>query len=224
MTETNSETALAVAAAAQPGSTARSMAPDLEAALIEHYAQFRRFLARRVGDSATAEDVLQTFCLRVLSHRAALRNRQQPIGWMYAVLRSVLTDHYRSDSARMRRESSYAQEQMMLDADHAEIEVEAQACTCLNEVLPDLRSDYAEILQRVDLAGEARDKIAAEFGITSANMRVRLHRGRQALRNALARRCGDCCAHDFHDCQCRPAPVEWHRRPEPADNQWRSAA
>ena len=180
----------------------RPMNRAVEEALTQNRRSFLRFLARRLGDESAAEDVFQSFCLRAVSKGTELRDSESAIAWLYSVLRSVLTDHYRSEAARRGREANYAQQQILLGADRDEIELEESLCNCFRGLLPALRPDYAEVLRRVDLSGEPRDRVAADLGITQANMRVRLHRGRQALRTALGECCGSCCEQSFRDCTC----------------------
>lgn len=184
------------------GNTSRPMTPAIETALTEYYHEFRRYLARRVGDTTTAEDILQTFCVRVITSRTVLRNSESVVAWLYTVLRSVLTDHYRSEAARRRRKDSYVQDQMVLGEDHIDLTHEKTACSCLRQLVPALRPDYAEILERIDLSDEPREQAAADLGITPSNARVRLHRARQALRVSLAAFCTDCSEGRFDDCTC----------------------
>ncbi|WP_206455809.1 RNA polymerase sigma factor [Aurantimonas marina] len=186
----------------QPNDAYVPVMPVVTAALADHRGEFLRYLLRRLGDRDTAEDVLQNFCLRVVSSSVALRKRESVIAWLYTVLRSVLTDHYRREAARRRREDSYVREQTTLGENPDEIDLEDIPCECFRELLPALRPDYTEILRRVDLADEPRGKAAANLGITPGNARVRLHRARQALREAMRECCGSCCEHGFNSCTC----------------------
>lgn len=185
--------------------TLRTVDPVIEAALEDNHQAFLRFLIRRLGDQSTAEDVLQNFSLRAVKRGAELRDSESVIAWLFSVLRSVLTDHYRSEAARKRREASYAQEQAVLGDDRDDLALEEAICNCFRDLLPTLRPDYAEVLRRVDLSDEPRDKVAADLGITPTNVRVRLHRARQALLKALGRCCGSCCEHGFRNCDCQSA-------------------
>ncbi|HDZ72053.1 MAG TPA: hypothetical protein ENH55_04570, partial [Aurantimonas coralicida] len=79
----------------QPNDAYVPVMPVVAAALTDHRGEFLRYLLRRVGDRDTAEDVLQNFCLRVVSSNVDLRKSESVIAWLYTVLRSALTDHYR---------------------------------------------------------------------------------------------------------------------------------
>lgn len=180
----------------------RPVSPALEQALKAHYRDFLRYLMRRVGDQATAEDVLQSFCVRVMQSETQLRDDRSAIGWLYTVLRSVLMDHFRGDSVRNRGDARYSREQMILEEEGFETGDEAGVCKCLHGVLPELRPEYAELLRRVDFLEESRQDVAADMGISQQNLRVRLHRARAAIGVALKQHCGPCCETEFRDCFC----------------------
>ncbi len=171
-------------------------------ALIANQNAFVNFLNRRVANRSTAEDIFQTFCLRAITKSSNLNDNSSVMAWLFRILRSVLTDHYRSEAARQRRDDHYAQEQIVLGTNHVDIEPEGALCMCFLDLLPKLRPEYADVLWRVDLAGEPREKVAADLRTTSANVRVRLHRARSALRKALGECCGSCCENDYRDCTC----------------------
>jgi RNA polymerase sigma-70 factor (ECF subfamily) len=58
------------------------------------------------------------------------------------------------------------------------------------------------------LSGATREDVAADLNITPTNVRVRLHRARQALRKALNEFCGRCCKSGFRDCDCKSTDSE----------------
>jgi RNA polymerase sigma-70 factor (ECF subfamily) len=58
-------------------------------------------------------------------------------------------------------------------------------------------------LRRIDLHGESHTKVANDLGISINLLRVRLHRARQALKQALLRSCCKTCHdHGFMNCEC----------------------
>ena len=179
----------------------RPVSPALELALKAHYNDFQRYLVRRVGDKATAEDILQTFCIRVMQSGTQLRDEGSAIGWLYTVLKSVLMDHFRRETVRKSGDARYSQEQIVLEGDSYGPDDDT-VCKCLRGVLPDLRPEYAEILRHVDFLEVSRNKVAADMGLTQENLRVRLHRARHAIGVALKQHCGSCCETEYRDCFC----------------------
>ena len=72
----------------------------------------------------------------------------------------------------------------------------------MRRLLPKLKPEYAEIIERVDLREEPLAGVAGALGITPNNAAVRLHRARSGLRKQLERSCGTCATHGCLDCRC----------------------
>jgi len=181
----------------------RQARPVIEAALSENYNDFRRYLVRRVGDLATADDILQSFCVRVLNPAVPLHNNASAVAWLYVVLKSVLADHFRCETTRRRSEASYAEQQVILGRDIVKDVIDGHQCRCVKPLIGHLRGDYAQILTRVDIRGDSRELLGRELKINPENLRVRLHRARRALFKALKSNCGSCCTTGFDDCYCK---------------------
>ena len=167
--------------------------------MIEHRRDFLRMLTHRVGNTETAEEVLQQFYLRAVSRACDLRKRESILAWFSRLLSTVLADYARRDATRRRHETGYAQHQALMQEDP---ELESTVCTCLYALLPTLKPEYADILGRVDLLGEPRQQVAAALGVTVNNVTVRLHRARQAIKRALLLWCTTCPEHGFLHCAC----------------------
>ena len=167
--------------------------------MIEHHRDFLRMLTQRLGNTETAEEVLQQFYLRAVSRAFDLRQRESILAWLYRLLSTVLADYARREATRRRQETAYAQHQALTREDP---ELESTVCTCLYALLPTLKPEYADILRRVDLLGEPRQQVAAALGVTVQNVTVRLHRARQAIKRALLLSCTTCPEHGFLRCAC----------------------
>ncbi len=171
------------------------------AVMVEVQQDLLRMLTRRIGSQDEAVDVLHDFYVKVLSHLDDVRDTDKLRGWMRRVLESTLIDHFRDQSKRRRAEAGYhliepqteGLEPNLDDLDHA-------VCVCLYKLLPTLKSEYADVLWRADLVGEPREKIASELGVSESNLRVRLHRARQALKQRLQEVCQICPIHGYMDC------------------------
>jgi RNA polymerase sigma factor (sigma-70 family) len=178
-----------------------ALQPDaaIEAALIEHHRDFLRMLTQRMGNTETAEEVLQQFYLRAVSRAFDLRQRESILAWLSKLLSTVLADYARRETTRRRQETAYAHHQALTREDPA---LESTVCTCLSTLLPTLKPEYADILRRVELLGEPRQEVAAALGVSVNNVTVRLHRARQAIKRALLLSCTTCPEHGFLRCAC----------------------
>jgi len=170
--------------------------------LVENNRTFRKFLARRMASAADVEDVLQDFCLKALSNQSKLREADSLLAWLYTILRSCLSDHYRKSQRRGKINQAFAEELKSGGEANEEEKLHKSICTCLRALLPVLRPDYAELVRRVDLGEEERAVVAGDLGISAGTLAVRLHRARQVLKQALLTSCGSCLEHGFEDCGC----------------------
>ncbi len=172
--------------------------------LLEQESAFRVFLRRRVSDEAVAEDLLQQSMIRAVQSHHSIRSNESVVAWFYKILRHTLIDYYRSKGTEARRNDAFLQ-QLTLSGDDKEPpldEVKSTVCTCLHHLLPALRSNYAELIQRIDLEEESPKRVAKELKISQNNLTVRLHRARQALRASLEQSCGVCSTHGCLNCTC----------------------
>ena len=168
--------------------------------LVECHRDFLAFLRRRLRNHDDAEDVLQEFMSRALSRSRDLRDAQSVRGWLSRVLATTLVDHYRRKSRRREALTDPAVfDDLPMEPD---LEVEAAVCFCLYRLLPTLKPTHSELIWRIDLLGEPRDRVAVSLGLTLNNVNVKLHRGRRALKARLQEICLTCPEHGFLDCRC----------------------
>ena len=173
--------------------------------LLEHYQAFQAFLHQRVQDDALAQDLLQQSFLRAIQHHHTVRNDESVVPWFYRILRHAIIDYYRAHGAETRRDNSFLHDLVAAGEDKSPPHGEAQAavCACLYGVLPKLRTNYAELVRRIDLENQPASEVAKELQITPSNLTVRLHRARHALRSSLEEVCGICSKHGCLNCTCQ---------------------
>ena len=176
----------------------------LDRALAQGRAAFLGFLEKRLRNREEAEDVLQEFCIRVLARQDQLRDAERLDAWLYAILRSALNDHFRKAGRRRRLNDAVAREMQSAEEYVESSEAMAMVCGCIKGLVPKLRPTDAILIHRIDVDEEDRAMVAADLGIRSGTLAVRLHRARAALRDQLLAHCGGCCQHGFDDCSCPP--------------------
>lgn len=174
--------------------------PAVVAALVENHRRFLAFLESRVGNRRDAEEILQAAFVRGLERGGEIRDEEKVVAWFYRVLRNALVDFWRSRGAEQKAEEALARE--LADEQVPPPELEQQLCGCFEPLLEALRPEYAEILRRVDLAGERPSDFASAAGLTANNAMVRLHRARKSLRERLVASCRTCADHGCLDCSC----------------------
>ncbi len=160
--------------------------------------KFLSFVSLRV-DAALAEDILQSAYIKAMEHAGEIRDEESTVAWFYRILRNAITDSYRRQSARTRAQDAFAAEAPT----SYEPELEQTVCACIGDVIQDLKSEYREAIQQVDLDGVSVHEFAASQGTSANNASVRLHRARKDLAKRLTSVCGACAEHKCLDCTCK---------------------
>jgi RNA polymerase sigma factor (sigma-70 family) len=178
-----------------------TMANSTVARLQANHREFLNFLTARVGNREDAEEILQDAFVRGLQKAGEIRDDENAVAWFYRLLRNAITDYYRRKDAGKRALESYARKAAD-DVPAHDADLERVVCACVNDLIPNLKPEYAELIRRVDLGGAEVASAADELHITAGNARVRLHRARAALRHEVERSCRTCATHGCLDCTC----------------------
>ncbi|GAC1395981.1 MAG: hypothetical protein NVSMB65_15060 [Chloroflexota bacterium] len=123
--------------------------------------------------------------------------------WFYTVVQHAIVDAYRRRAVE--RKHTVATEGAAWEAMPAveeEQDGDATLCACVHALIPTLKPEYADLVQALDLEGEAPEAVARRLGISGTNLKVRRHRARQALRQRLLETCRLCAQHHCLDCTC----------------------
>jgi RNA polymerase sigma-70 factor (ECF subfamily) len=171
--------------------------------IVAHQSKFLHFLAARVGDAATAEDILQSAYLKAMEHGSEIRDDESTVAWFYRILRNAIIDHYRRGAARDRAHEGFANEA----PSSYEPELARTVCACVVDVVHDLKDEYRAAIEQVDLGGKSVEDFALAERISANNASVRLHRARKAIAKQLTTVCGACAEHKCLDCTCRRSQV-----------------
>lgn len=172
---------------------------DLIEELLASRQGFLDFVSHRVGDPELAEDILQEALLRAIQSADELRDDTRLIPWFYQILRNAITDNYRRRGIERRHVQPL---HPAFDREDLSPEDEGQLCECFRTLIPTLKPEYAELLERVELRRERPEAVADSLGITANNLKVRRYRARQALHGRLEEVCRTCADHACLDCTC----------------------
>jgi RNA polymerase sigma-70 factor (ECF subfamily) len=156
------------------------------------------FIARRVGNQADADDILQEVFLRIHQHASAVERTDRLVSWLFQVTRNAIADYYRAP-ARRRELPAGLGDDLELGRDDALAESDAadlaspqawrELAACLRPLLDRLPPSYRDAVELVDLNGVPHHEAAVRFGLSVSGTKSRVQRGRRALRQLL----DDCC-------------------------------
>jgi RNA polymerase sigma-70 factor (ECF subfamily) len=174
--------------------------PPPVATLLENHRAFLRYLERRVGDRALAEDILQEAFVKVVARPEQVPADEGLIPWFYRTLRNAAIDQFRRRGAADRAYEAFAQE---LETHESPVpEMEAEICACVSRLATTLKPEYAEALQAIDVGGTAVKAFAEQKGLSASNAGVRVFCAREALKKRVTESCGTCAEHGCMNCTC----------------------
>ena len=177
--------------------------PAPVAILLENHRAFLRYLERRVGDGALAEDILQDAFAKVVARPDLAPADEAVVPWFYRSLRNAAIDQIRRRSAADRAYEAIERELETRDTPSAELE--AEICACVSRLASTLKPEYAEALEAIEVAGTPVKTFAERKGLSSSNAGVRVFRAREALKKRVIESCGTCAEQGCLNCTCKRA-------------------
>ena len=164
--------------------------PDaLEAFYREHLEAVQRFVARRVTDPHDAADL--TADVFVAAIAASVRYREDagsPGAWLTGIARNVVASHYRSSRRRLRAVGRISGQALLDEESTARIadriDAERTARGLLTS-LAGLPESQRAVVELVAVDGLSLVEAATVLNISPGNARVRYHRARRTLADAL---------------------------------------
>jgi RNA polymerase sigma-70 factor, ECF subfamily len=150
----------------------------------------RRYLTRYAGDATLADDLLQETLIRMTRALPGFAGRASLKTWAFSIATRVAADHFRQPAHRlnvieMEESSDVAGQDAAID----ERLVADEMNTCVREVIDSLPEDYRAALVLHELEGLTAEQVAEVLSCSVATAKIRIHRGRVRLREALQGQC-----------------------------------
>ena len=150
----------------------------------------KRYLHRLVGNKAVADDLLQETLIRMERGLPSFDSRSSPKTWAFSIATHAVADYFRKPEHRLPivevREAdnlpdsnTSTDERMVVDEMNA----------CVRQVIDSLPEDYRAALVLHDLEDLTVEQAAEICGCSLATAKIRIHRGRNRLRQALNQQC-----------------------------------
>lgn len=164
--------------------------PSPERIVDELSGPLRRYLARYAGDPALADDLLQETLIRITRGLPGFAGRASVKTWAFSIATRVAADHFR-EPGRRARVIDLAESPDVIDDEPAIDQrlVIDEMNACLRQVIDSLPEDYRAALVLHELEGLTAPEIADVLGCSLATAKIRIHRGRLRLREALQSAC-----------------------------------
>ena len=149
-----------------------------------------RYLERYVGNPSTARDLQQETLIRIARGYADFAARSSLKTWAFSIANRVAADYFRHPDRQARIvELDDADEIASPEAEIGRRLIEDEMNACVRQVIDSLPDIYRAALILHDLEGMSLEQTALVCECSLANAKIRIHRARNRLRDALNRQC-----------------------------------
>lgn len=178
---------------------------DFEAVYRDYHDAIRRHVARLVGDN-DADDVTQEVFASVSTALPRFRGESSLSTWIYRIATNAAVDRLRSPGFK-RQPAVPAQEAHVPDpaAGAEQTLARREMNDCIRGYIDRLPDSYRTVLVLSDQQGLTNQEIADALGITLHTVKIRLHRARARLRQAMGEGCS-VYRDDRNEVACDPKP------------------
>ncbi len=174
-----------------------------DALVLRHQDRIYSALLRLLGDAEAARDAAQETFLKAWQALPRFEQRAMFSTWIYRIAINVSISRRRSDRAHPDRralplesgadpdegeaEPRRVPEPVARDGNPAAAIESEEARTAVSRAIAALDPDFRTTIVMRDIQGLSYEEIAETLGIPVGTVRSRIHRGREMLREALAR-------------------------------------
>jgi RNA polymerase sigma-70 factor, ECF subfamily len=149
-----------------------------------------RYLRRYTGSPQVAEDLLQETLLRISDGLARFEGRSSVKTWAFSIATHAAADHYRNPASRASIvDITDTSEPAGCDPSIEDRLIVDEMNACVRQVIDSLPESYRSALILHDLEGLSAAETADISGCTLATAKIRIHRARNRLAEALRREC-----------------------------------
>lgn len=149
---------------------------DVPALWLEHKAELRNFILKRVHDPDLTNDILQEVLLKVYSFCISKSGVKNVRSWLFQIAQNTLIDNYRKQS-----KLSY-QENLPELMEEDETLAFKEALDYIQPLLGFLPVEYSEPLKLADIDNLKQADIAERLNLSLSATKSRIQRARQLLK------------------------------------------
>ncbi len=140
------------------------------------------FFLRLTSDTDASEDLVQNLFIRIMKYRSSYRSEHKFRTWIYQMGRNLFYDHYRKEVKT--REGFMNVDKVNFEpfSAHEEYEVIEGREQKLRMAMNQLSDDKRELLVMSKFQGMKYEEIAKVTDMTVSNVKVKVHRAINSLR------------------------------------------
>jgi RNA polymerase sigma-70 factor (ECF subfamily) len=171
---------------------------DFETQISAHRAAILGYVRSIVGDPATAEDLTQETLLRAHDRRETLKDEARLVAWLYRIATNLCRDRFRRQQSHGKPGPKDIEPYDAVEQVHPVAAAgprldqaleQDEMSSCVQSYLAGLPDTYKAAILLHDMEELTNPEIARMLGISLPTVKIRIHRAREKLREALAGGC-----------------------------------
>jgi RNA polymerase sigma-70 factor (ECF subfamily) len=161
--------------------------PSFEELVFKLSPQLTAYLRRMLGNASDADDLLQETLVRIARNLPSFEGRSSAKNWAYRIATNVAIDFLRKTKRICEDELSDVSDVSEFDEEDRLVLDEMN--DCVRQVIDGLSPDFRAALVLYNLQGKSVAETAEILEISLSLAKVRIHRGKAKLREALGKKC-----------------------------------
>lgn len=145
------------------------------------------YLRRMINNSPDADDLLQETLIRIAGNLPDFEYRSSVKTWAYKIATNVAYDYLRKHKKNQLVE--FDEKDKSSGVDEGDRLVLDEMNSCVREVIDKMPPDHRSVIVLYNLQGKSIAETAEICGITLENAKIRIHRAKARLKEALDREC-----------------------------------
>jgi RNA polymerase sigma-70 factor (ECF subfamily) len=141
------------------------------------------FILKKTKNKDRTNDIFQNTFLKIHENVSKLKKEEKARAWIFQIARNEIANHYTKEAIYVEKNSANISEPLE----------EYQSVCCFDNFINDLPEIYRQVIELIYIKGLKQKDIAIQLDISLENVKVRIKRGKDILKNKF----NTCCKYEF---------------------------
>jgi RNA polymerase sigma-70 factor, ECF subfamily len=155
----------------------------------QFYERVRKFILASVRDESAADDLVQEAFMKIQQNLESVRDPGKVSSWVFRIAHNLCQDHFRTQKKLSSHEEIHEGLVNLQETPLQKRMEQSEMSQCVQNQLNLLPESLRSVLILSDVVELSQQEIADILGLTTENVKVRLHRARKKFSAILEEEC-----------------------------------
>jgi RNA polymerase sigma-70 factor (ECF subfamily) len=155
----------------------------------QFYERVRKFILASVRDESAADDLVQEAFMKIQQNLESVRDPGKVSSWVFRIAHNLCQDHFRTQKKLSSHEEIHEGLVNLQETPLQKRMEQSEMSQCVQNQLNLLPESLRSVLILSDVVELSQQEIADILGLTTENVKVRLHRARKKFSAILKEEC-----------------------------------